>query len=520
MRRRRRRRPSRWRRERQQAVMNQSLRHVMVVLLGCFCLLFAQLNRIQIFEAHSLQENGANTRTVQRQFNQPRGQILTRDGVVVARSELTPGQRFARQRVYPEGDLYAHSVGYLSFNLGADGVEKVFNNELTGHTPALELANLTSLLDPDPDGGSVTLTLDDRLQRVARDQLGNRPGSVVAMDPRTGAILAMWSYPSFDPNTLATNDGAAANAAYKELLDASGNPLRPKAYRDRQFPGSTFKLITASAALESGAATLDQPVFEATSEYTPPLTNKPITNFSGGPCGGDLTTILARSCNTPFAKLATETLGPLVMVNQANAAGFNTELPFDLPGSAVSNFPTDYGKRIQAPTDAIPAGIYENTPKLAQASIGQNDVQASPLMMALVAAGVANNGIIVKPHLLAEVRDSSGRVVRTRGEEDWRQSMRADNARVLQQAMIQAADRGRTATVNGLRVGVKTGTAQLGTDPPRSHAWIVGFAGRPDGANELVVSVLVEGQEGSVDQTGGAVAGPIAKALVSDWFNR
>ena len=137
----------------------------------------------------------------------------------------------------------------------------------------------------------------------------------------------------------------------------------------------------------------------------PPLTPNPITNFSGGPCGGNLTTILARSCNTPFAKLAAETLGPLVMVNQAEAAGFNTDVPFDLPGSAVSNYPTDYGKRIQSPTPERPAGLYENTPKLAQTAIGQNDVQASPLMMALVAAGVANDGVIAKPHVLAEVRD-------------------------------------------------------------------------------------------------------------------
>jgi len=500
--------------------VNDSLRHVMVVLLGCFTLLFVQLNRVQILEAESLKDNPANTRTVQREFNRPRGDIVTSDGVVVATSVETPGQRFGRQRTYPEGPLYAHTVGYLSFNLGADGAEKVFNTELTGSTAAQQLADFTSLLDPDPDGGSITLTLDDQLQKVARDALGERPGSVVAIDPRTGAVRALWSYPSFDPNLLATNDGAAANASYQELLGADGNPLRAKAYKDREFPGSTFKLITAAAALESGAATLDEPVFEATSSYTPPLTTNPITNFSGGPCGGNLTTILARSCNTPFAELAAETLGPLVMVNQAEAAGFNTEIPFDLPGAAVSNYPTDYGKRIQAPNAERPAGLYENTPKLAQTAIGQNDVQASPLMMALVAAGVANDGVIVKPHVLAEVRDATGKVVRSNEGEEWRMSMRTENARILQQAMIEAADRGNTATVDGLRIGVKTGTAQLGTDPPRSHAWIVGFGGRADGEPELVVSVLVEGQEGSVDQTGGAVAGPIARALFTEWFGR
>ncbi len=494
------------------------MRHVMVVLLGCFTLLFLQLNRVQVFQAGALQDNGANTRTVLRDFDRPRGQIVTRDGVVVAVSDPVSGGQFDRQRRYPEGELYAHSVGYLSFTVGADGVEKAYSAELTGRTPSQQLSNLTSLLDPDPDGGSIALTLDHGLQQVAREELGERPGSVVAMDPRTGEILAFWSYPSFDPNLLATNDSKAANAAYSELLAAAGNPLRPKAYRDREFPGSTFKLITAAAALESGAATLEEPVFPDTSEYVAPLTTRAITNFSGGPCGGNLTTILARSCNTGFAFLAAELLGPLVMVNQAEAAGFNQVPPFDLQGAVTSNFPTDYGAQLQKPTEARPAGVYENTPILAQTAIGQNEVQASPLQMALVVAGVANDGIIPTAHVVAEVKDVNGRVVRTNNPDPWRQSMRKENARILQQAMIEAADRGDTATVDGLVIGVKTGTAQLGTDPPRSHAWIVGFGGRPDAEPELAVAVLVEGQEGSRDQTGGAVAGPIAQALFAKYF--
>jgi peptidoglycan glycosyltransferase len=499
--------------------VNGALRHVMMVLLGCFVLLFAQLNRIQVFEARSLQQNADNTRIVQREFNRPRGDIMTRDGVVVALSESTPGSS-QRPRRYPEGELYAHTVGYISFTLGADGVEKAYNPEIQGRTPAQQLADLTSLLDPSPEAGSITLTLDHGLQQVARESLGDRFGSVVAMDPRNGEILALWSYPSFDPNRLSAADSSEVDAAYSELLEAAGNPLRPKAYRDRTFPGSTFKLITAAAALESGTATLDEPEFEATSEYVPPLTTRPITNFSGGPCGGNLTTILARSCNTPFALLAAEMLGPLVMVNQAEAAGFNADVPFDLPDPVQSLFPTDYGNRLQAPSPALPGGLYEDTPRLAQTAIGQNDVQASPLMMALVAAGVANDGVIPTPHVLAEVRGATGRVVRTNEPDPWRMSMREENARILQEAMIEAAENGGTATVDGLRIGVKTGTAQLGTDPPRSHAWIVGFAGPRDGEPELVVSVLVEGQEGSVDQTGGAVAGPIARALFSQHFDQ
>lgn len=501
--------------------MNRSLRHVMVVLLACFTLLFLQLNRVQVVQAGDLQDHPANNRTVQRQFDQPRGDIVTRDGVVIATSVPATKGSFRQQRQYPAGELYAHTAGWMSFNLGAEGVEKSYGKELAGETPEQQLTSLAGVIDPSPKGGSVTVTLDDKLQKTARTALGDRPGSVVAMDPRTGAILALWSYPSFDPNLLSTNDTAAANASYNQLRQADGNPLRPKAYRDRFFPGSTFKIVTASAALESGRATLDQPVFEPTAEYTAPGTTRAITNFSGGPCGGNLTTILAESCNTAFAKLAAEMLGPLVMVNQADAAGFNQTIPFDLTGSTVSVFPKDYGKRLQAPSAQFPGGLYENTPKLAQTAIGQNDVQASPLMMALVAAGVANDGVIPTPHVLAEVKDSNGRVVRTNNPQPWRASMRPENARILQQAMIQAVGTtGKRAAVDGLRIGIKTGTAQLGTDPPRTHAWIVGFAGPPNQPAELAVAVLVEGQEGSVDQTGGAVAGPIARALFAEWFGK
>ena len=343
---------------------------------------------------------------------------------------------------------------------------------------------------------------------------------MVAVDPRTGAVLALWSWPSFDPNRIADTNTTESNAAYVELLEAEQNPLRARAYRDTEFPGSTFKVITAAAALESGAATLTEPVFPAVTSYTPPLTSRPISNFGGRECGGDLVEMLVQSCNAGFAQLAAETLGPFVMVNQAQAAGFNAVPPFDLLGSVASNYPTDYGDQLQAPSPAVPAGLYENTPILAQTAIGQNDVKATPLQMALMVAGVANDGVIPSPHVVDTVADENGSVVERVEPGPWRMTMEAANAQILQEAMIQSAQRGTgtTTAVDGLVVGVKTGTAQRGTDPPLSNAWVVAFAGRPGEEFEIALAVLVEGEPGTGDQTGGRVAGPIARELFITYF--
>ncbi|MEM8924328.1 MAG: penicillin-binding protein 2 [Actinomycetota bacterium] len=501
--------------------MNAQLRHVMIVLLACFCLLFLQLNRVQIFQADALQENDANNRGAQRDFNRDRAEIVTSDGVVVARSEPSDGF-FSRQRVYPEGELYAHTVGYVSFTVGTEGVERTANDAITGQTAAQQLDDLTNLLDPDPEVGSVVLTLDHELQSTARAALGQRAGSVVALDPRTGAIKALWSYPSFDPNTVASNDTNAANAAYLELLETEGNPLRAKAFRDVFFPGSTFKIVTAAAGIEEDVITLTEPVFPQSAQYVPPLTTRPITNFGGRECGGNLIELLVRSCNVQFAELAAEQIGPGKMEQQARANGFNEIPPIDLPGAVESIYPLPetFGARLEDPSPERPAGLFENTPLLAQSGIGQFEVQGSPLLMALIAAGVANDGEIPSPHVLAEVRDADGGVLSRNQPSGWRRSMEPETAQALQEALLQAGREGsgNTASVSGLDVSVKTGTAQLGTDPPRSNAWIVGYAGLPGGEPELAVAVLVEGQEGSGDQTGGRVAGPIARELFAAYF--
>lgn len=497
-------------------MIDRSIRHVALVLMGCFVLLFVQLNRVQVFDAETLREDPSNTRTIQRDFGRARGFIFTSDGQVVAQSDEVDGP-FEHLRVYPHGDLYAHTVGYLSFNIGADGVERSYNDELTGRTPGLQLSGLSDLFTTTPPTGDLVLTLDHDLQLAARDALGERRGSVVALDPRTGAVLAMWSWPSFDPNRLSSHDGVAVNAAFSELVNDEGNPLRASAFRDVYFPGSTFKVVTAAAGLETGVANLSSPVFPVTAEYTPPLTSRPITNFAGSTCGGNLLEMIRVSCNTGFAQLGAELLGPGPMIDESQAFGFNLVPPFDVPGAVASTFPTDYGDQVRSPSVEIPAGVFENTPFLAQASIGQNEVAATPLQMALVAAAVANNGQVMEPRVVAEVRNVGGTPVSAPNPRAWLSPLSPANAGELRTAMINSAINGTggRALVPGLEVGTKTGTAQLGTDPPRSHAWTIAFAGPPGQDPELVVATLVEADPEQPDQTGGRTAAPIVAEIIT-----
>ncbi len=497
------------------------LRHVLAVLMLCFVALFVQLNRIQYFQADSLRQHPDNTRTIQRDFARERGPISTADGEVVAFSVPVDGP-LERQRQYPFGDLYAHTVGYLSFNLGAEGVERAYSDDLIGRSNAFQLSNLSDMLSGQQPIGEVVLTMRHDLQQIAKDQLGERKGSVVAIDPRTGAILAMWSYPSFDPNELSGLVGTEVNANYQALLAEDGNPLRAKAYRDIFFPGSTFKVVTAAAALASNTVTLTEPVFPSASSYTAPLTTRPLRNFGGSTCGGDLLELLRVSCNTGFARLGAELLGPERLSLTAQDFGFNVTPPLDLPGAVASRFPTDYGEQLQAPSAEIPAGVFENTPLLAQTSIGQNDVSATPLQMALVAAAIANNGELMAPHVVGETKDRTGSVVTTVDPGRWQRSVSSTVALDLRDAMVNVVENGTAgaAAVSGIEVGAKTGTAQLGTEPPKSHAWMIAFAGPPGRTPEIAIAVLVEGTDGASEQTGGRVAGPIVRAMIEAYFQR
>jgi peptidoglycan glycosyltransferase len=499
--------------------MNRRIRVLGIALMVCFAALFVQLNRLHIFQQEELQANPSNNRQVERNFTQERGSIFTADGVVLATS-VEVDDDLEREREYPEGEKYAHTTRFISNHIGAEALEREYNAQLAGQTVGQRFESISDLFRDTDTTANVTLTLQHDIQTVARDALGDRRGSVVALDPRDGSILAFWSNPSYDPNALGSVDLDAAQTFWSSLdaLDPVDDPRLPRMYREIYFPGSTFKVVTAGAALDANVATLSEPIFDTVVEYTAPLTTVPLRNFAGTSCGGDMLDSLRRSCNTAFAELAAEIVGPGPMIEVAERFGFNDAPPIDLPGPATSNFPTDFGTQVSETDGEPPVPIVENTPALAQAGIGQNDVKASPLQMALVTAGIANEGLIMRPHVMAEIRNQQGVIIEEYDASVWRSVLSSTDADTLRAAMIAVATNG-TATglqVPGFDVGGKTGTAEVDAErPDDTHAWIIGFGGPPGKPPSVVIAVIVESVPGAGQQTGSQVAAPIAQAVLA-----
>ena len=477
--------------------MNKQIRALGVVLIALFIVLFGFLNYWQVVGADDLKNHPANTRAVVRDFTRPRGAIQTADGVVLARS-VDSNDDFKLQREYPEGALFGPITGYFSFSFGTDGVERTYNDLLTGRDQKLELRRLGDFLLDKEHTANVTLTLTKQLQQVATDALGTRRGAVVALDPRDGAVLAMVNFPSFDPTPLAGHNQDAVRNTWDLLNAAEDKPLLPRSFRERYFPGSTFKVVTASTALSNGRTPTD-PVFpQLTSLPLPNTSGQRLSNFGGSRCGGNIAQALLRSCNTVFAQLGLDLGGP-ILADGTNAFGFNQRPPLDLPNAATSFFP-DGGE------------LDKDKPALAKSAIGQQDVAASPLQMALVAAAIANNGTAMAPHVFRDARDSEGRVVGRFSPKPWVQAVSPEVAAQMRDMMIDVVARGtgRLGAIPGVQVAGKTGTAQTGRDT--SHAWFITFA--PADAPTVAVAVILENQSNVNEVTGGVDAAPVARAVV------
>ena len=480
--------------------MTRSIRRLGVALIVLYAALFVQLNVVQVLRAEEYNDNPANTREIVRDFSRPRGSIISADGTVLARS-IEIGGRYERQREYPTGDLFGPITGWFSFNAGADGVEKEYNDELAGRTAASSVEDVADLFVDEERTNDVVLSLHTAVQQVARDALGDRRGSVVALDPRTGAILALWSNPSFDPNPLSSVDQDVAKGSRSLLLADPRKPLLARSYRETFFPGSTFKIVTGSAGLQSGQVRADSPVYPVRSGFVPPGTRAPIRNFGGGSCGGDLVQGLEVSCNTVFAQMAFD-IGGDAMVRTAEGFGFNSAPPVDLPQAAPS------------PIGTV-GNFNSNGPVLAQTGIGQNDVTATPLQMAMAAGAIGNGGVVMRPHVMAEVRDDEGGVVRAYRDRPWRTALPPDQATVMRDAMLNVVENGTASRlqVPGVPTAGKTGTAQVGTTSDLSHAWIVGFA--PADAPRVAIAVIVESVPGGGSEaTGGLLAAPIGQRVL------
>ncbi len=481
--------------------MNRPLRRVAVACLVLFGLLLVNVNLRQTVLADGYRDNSLNSRVIVRDYAKERGAIaLAGPGrPLIATSTETSG-RLKYLRTYPDGPLYAHATGYYSLIYGQAGLEDTQDRVLSGEDPRLFVDRLSDVLTgAQPRGGDVVVTLQRAAQQAAAAGLQGKRGAVVALDPRTGAILAMASAPTYDPNVLSSFDPAAIRA-YRERLtaDGAGDPLLNRALSQTYPPGSTFKVVTAAAALQEGVTPDTQ--IPSPTVLDLPQTDVGLRNFGGETCGNGVTSSLRDaleiSCNTAFAQLGL-TLGQDRLREQAEAFGLG-----------------DDGLRVPAPVaeSVFPAEL--DPPSLAQSAIGQRDVRVTPLQMALVAAGVANGGQVMRPYLVREVQAPDLSRLALAEPQVYRTAVPrqvADQLRSMMEAVVTSGT-GTAAQIPGVRVAGKTGTAQNapGAAP---HAWFIGFA--PASDPRVAVAVVVEnGGDAGSEATGGRVAAPIAKAVM------
>jgi peptidoglycan glycosyltransferase len=449
---------------------------------------------MMIFRQDTLAAQPQNRRVRDAEFAQNRGAILAAGKVEMAKT-VPSKDRFKFQRVYPDGELYAPITGFYSYDRASSALESTYNAQLAGTDDALFVRRLIDMAsNKTPKGATVQTTIVPKIQKAAAETLGNQKGAVVALDPKTGAVLAMVTSPTYDPNDIASHDIEAAGKAYDRLASDPQHPLSNRAAKEIYPPGSTFKVVTAAAALADGK-TPDSTV-ESPDRLKLPGTRVYLSNSTN--CGGTKITItqaLKVSCNTAFANLGLE-VGASKLREQAQLFGFNQRHLADL-GGVASQFPDKL-------TEA----------QLALSSIGQYDVAASPLQMAMVSAAIANDGVLMDPYVVSSVRSADLKPIDTHKPQQLSTAMTPDNAKELQQMMLQVVNEGtgHNAQIPGVEVAGKTGTAQ--SDPKRKpFAWFTSFA--PVDNPTVAVAVIVEDADiPRSDIAGGRVAAPIAKAVM------
>lgn len=483
--------------------MNRPTRRLAAAVLIGFALLGLMTTWVQVVAADTYRLDPRNARFNLTQIGKERGLIVSADSVVLAQSDPDPATTGSFIRSYPTGPVFANVVGYSSLLFGEQGLERAYSDDLRSRRDLTISDLLSVILGRDLRPLSLQLTLTDSLQRIAFEALGGQAGSVVALDPTTGAILAMVSTPSYDPNLLV---GVDAAVHWQTLLADPSRPLADRATRELYPPGSTFKTVVSAAAFETGLANPES-TFPDEASFPLPGSTATVDNAGGTNCSNGVTTSLlnafVRSCNATFARLAIE-VGAEPIGQVAEGLGFNQELPFTWT-VAESVFLTD-----ELSTDLAALG---------QSGIGERDVRATPLQMALVAGAVANQGVVMSPYLVGRTFDADGTEVDTSELATFGTAFIPETAALLTQMMerVVTEGTGRQAAVPGVRVAGKTGTA-TGVEG-RPHAWFIGFA--PVEAPTIAVAVFVEaGGSAGESASGGAVAAPIASQVISGWLNR
>ena len=468
--------------------MNASIRRLFFVAVVLFASLFAMLAYRQVIQAQELADNPQNTRKVFAQMRIDRGLILASDKSVLAQNRKNEDLYY---RTYPSGDLAPQLVGYSDPTYGQVGLEHSQNSYLTGTADEVELVNLFDTLSgKQKSGADVRLTIDPKVQRTALDQLQNigKRGAVVVLDAKTGAVIAMASNPTYDPNELAAN--------WQQLNADPASPLFNRATQGLYTPGSSFKIITASAALESGKFTPGSNFIDATG--TVDIGGFTVHNYTSAPFGPHtLAEAFSESINTTFAQVGDQ-LGHDKLIEYMQKYGFYEKPPFDLPSDEVSASGRYDGGELLAP------GAPMDRAQVASMAFGQEQLQVTPLQMAMVAQSIANGGKMMRPYVVDSVADKHGTVVKQASPDVWKTPVQPGTAGELKDMMVKVVNEGTgsKAKTSKVQIAAKTGTAEVTGRGP--NAWFVGFA--PADNPRYAIAVVIEDSD-----AGGGIAGPVMK---------
>ena len=470
--------------------MSAPIIRLFILIVVLFSLLVAFTSRWTVFEAEALRDHQANRRAILQEERIKRGVIRTADGKVIAGSQRIEGERYRRR--YPLGDLFGHPIGYSYTNIGRSELERSKNDELTGRETEL-VTVFDSILGRDRVGFELRTTLNSRAQETAQRALEGKKGAVVALGVKTGAVLAMYSSPSYDPNNV--DDTKVFQRLNRDEANA---PLVNRAAQGLFPPGSTMKVVTAAAALDSGQYKPDSRVDGKNGKE---ISGVPLNNFGNESFGEvDLTTALTKSVNTVWAEVAEE-LGKETMGDYMERFGFYSRPELDLPADSLARSGSRSEKtgRLLSPTSG--------TIDIGRVAIGQGNLLVTPLQMAMVAQTVGNGGVRMKPFLTGEVLDEEGRTVEETEPEEAEKVMSEASASALTEMMrnVVKEGTGTAAALEGVTVAGKTGTAEIDIQRRINNPWFIGFT------DEFAVAVMMERR---VAETGGVHAAPIAKAVL------
>ncbi|CAL9511760.1 MULTISPECIES: peptidoglycan D,D-transpeptidase FtsI family protein [Streptomyces] len=489
--------------------MNKPLRRIAIF---CGLLVLALLirdNWIQYVQADELRTDPKNRRVIIERYAAPRGDIIV-GGKPITGSTETSGSDFKFKRTYKDGPMWAPVTGYASQAFGATQLESIEDGILTGNDDRLFFRNTLDMLTGEKQGGgNVVTTLNPAAQKAAFNGLKQQggKGAVVALEPSTGKILALASYPSYDPSSFAGNSTTTDTKAWQKLQKKNNadDPMLNRALRETYPPGSTFKVVTAAAALENGLYTDPDAKTDSPDPWVMEGTTTKLPNEGNIPCkNATLRVALQYSCNTVFGKIGSD-LGNEKMLKEAQEFGFGEE-QFTPVRANASVFSDDM-----------------NPSQTALSSIGQFNTAATPLQMAMVASAVANDGKLMKPYMVDELQSPGLDPVEKTDPEELSQPLSAENAQILQSMMETVVEKGTgsNAKIDGVKVGGKTGTAQHGVDNSENpYAWFISYAKNADGSAPVAVAVVVEDDNAVRDDiSGGGLAAPIARNVMEAVVN-